>query len=208
MKTQTLYMAGACAVASLLAACGGKIRYPQYYVLEVPPAPPSMVASPQSRGTLAVRHFGTPAYLRQGRIVYRQAPAEIGFYEYHRWAEEPSLAVTAAVIDSLRSSHLFESVKAYDSQSRQDYLMSGRLEQLEEIDSAAGVRVETRLSAELIDLRTGAVVWTGDGHESSTVETRNVGSVVAEMSRAVQKSIAQMTASVDRQLRSDGLVRP
>jgi hypothetical protein len=33
--------------------------------------------------TVAVREFETPAYLRQGGIVYSQTPGEVGFYEYH-----------------------------------------------------------------------------------------------------------------------------
>jgi hypothetical protein len=34
--------------------------------------------------------------------------------------------------------------------------MSGRLERLEEIDYGGGVRVEAKLSAELLNLRSGA----------------------------------------------------
>lgn len=207
MKRLRVRIACACAAVLVLAGCGGKIRYPQYYVLEVPPPPAATEAGPRVRGTVAVRRFDTPAYLRQGRIVYRPAAAEIGFYNYHRWAEEPATTVTAAVIDLLRSSHLFTGVKPYDSRGQEDYMMSGRLEQLEEVDSEAGVRVATKLSAELVDLRTGAVVWSGDGHESSTVETRNVNSVVAEMGKVVHDSIVQMIASVDRQLQADSALR-
>jgi ABC-type uncharacterized transport system auxiliary subunit len=200
MITKRVSIPSACAFVLVLAGCGGKILYPHYYVLEIPPAPKAMAASPRLPATVAVRRFETPPYLRQGRIVYRQAPAEIGFYDYHRWAEDPAVTVTAAAIESLRSSHIFASVKPYDGQGQQDYLMAGRLERLEEIDSASGVQVAAKVSAELVDLRTGAIVWTGDGHESLTVETRNVDSVVVEMSHAVQTSIARMVASLDQQL--------
>lgn len=78
--------------------------------------------------------------------------------------------------------------------------MSGRLERLEEIDSAGSVRVEARLSAELVDLRTGETVWTGDADETSEVETHNINSVILEMTHAVQKSISRLVASLDQQL--------
>jgi ABC-type uncharacterized transport system auxiliary subunit len=152
--------------------------------------------------TVAVRRFETPQYLRQGRLVYRQTPAEIGFYDYHRWAADPAATVTTAVIDSLRSSQLFAFVRTYDGQGQPDYLMSGRLERLEEIDSGDSVRVEAKLSAELVNLQTGATVWTGDADETLGVKTRNVNSVVVEMSHAVQKSIDRLVASLDRQLRA------
>jgi uncharacterized lipoprotein YmbA len=189
-----------CAVALLMAGCAGKIRYPSYYALQVAPAPRPSVSDARLPGTLAVRRFETPPYLRQGRIVYRQAPTEIGFYDYHRWAAEPGETVTAAMIESLRSSRLFSFVKRYDGQDRQDYLMVGRLERLDEIDYGGGVRVEAKLSAELVNLRAGVTVWTGDADETVSVDTRNVGAVVAEMSHAVQKSIDRLVANLDQQL--------
>ena len=104
------------------------------------------------------------------------------------------------MIDSLRSSRLFAFVKPYDSQNQQDYLMAGRIERLEEIDYGGGVRVEAKLSAELVNLRSGATVWTGDADEALQVDTRSVNSVVVEMSHAVQKSIDRLVASLDQQL--------
>ena len=200
MTGRRLFTCGAWVFALVMAGCGGKILYPHYYTLDLPPAPKSTATDPRLPATLAVRPFGTPAYLRQGRIVYRQAPAEIAFYEYHRWAAEPASMVTSCMIEALRSSRLFSFVKPYDGQGQQDYLMSGRIEQLEEIDSAEGVRVVARLSAELLDLRTGAMVWAGEAGEASKVETRNVNSVVQEMSHAVQKSIDKLVASLNQQI--------
>ena len=186
------------ASALLLAGCGGKIRYPQYYVLEVPQAPGVAATRPRLPGTVGVRRFETPSYLRQRRIVYRQAPVEVGFYEYHRWAAEPATMVTSAVIDSLRSSQLFSFVEPDNGQGREDYLMSGRLEQLEEIDSADGVRVTAKLSAELLDLRTGSTVWTGEGTETLRVESRTVNSVVVEMSHAVEKCVEDLVVGLNQ----------
>ena len=200
MTGRRLFTCGAWVFALLMAGCGGKILYPHYYTLDLPPAPKSTATEPRLPTTLAVRPFATSAYLRQGRIVYRQAPAEIAFYEYHRWASEPAAMVTSGIIEALCSSHLFSFVKRYDGQGQQDYLMSGRIDQLDEIDSTEGVRVAARLSAELLDLRTGAMVWTGEAGETSEVETRNVNAVVVEMSHAVQKSIDRLVVSLNQQI--------
>jgi len=140
MTTKTLVSMSACVAALLMPGCGSKILYPQYYTLDIPPAPRPGVSDSRLPATLAVRRFETLPYLRQGRIVYREGPAEIGFYDYHRWAADPAATVTAAVIDTLRASRLFSFVKPYDGQGRQDYLMSGRVERLEEIDSGSSVR--------------------------------------------------------------------
>jgi uncharacterized lipoprotein YmbA len=200
MTTKVLVSASACVVMVLMAGCGGKVLYPNYYALEIVPAPRPAVNETRLPVTVAVRQFETPPYLRQGRIVYRQAPEEIDFYNYHRWAADPAVAVTTAMIDSLRSSRLFSFVMPYDGQDRQDYLISGRIERLDEIDYGGDVRVEAKLSAELVNLRTGATVWAGDAAETSRVGTRNVNSVVVEMSRAVQKSIDILVAALEQEL--------
>ena len=200
MRLKTLVTTCTCAL--LLSGCAGKVRYPNYYALSIAPA--AQVDPPVSRqsATLAVRRFETPAYLRQGRIVYRESPDQIGFYEYHRWASDPGAAVTTALIDSLRSSHLFASVGPYASEQRPDYLLTGRLERLDEIDYGGGVKVEARLSAELTNLRTGAVVWTGDASQTSKVDQRNVNSVVSEMNAALQVSIQRLLKGMHEQVSS------
>ena len=90
------------AIVTALTGCGGKLRYPAYYTLNLP-APPDPPAPETVRTSIAVREFQSPGYLRQGPIVYRTTPEEIGFYEYHRWAADPRTLVTSAVIDHLRA---------------------------------------------------------------------------------------------------------
>ena len=200
MTTKALVSTSVCIATLLVAGCGGKVLYPTYYALEIPRPPRPALSDPRLRATVAVRRFETPPYLRQGRIVYRQAPGEVGFYDYHRWAASPAETITAAVIDSLRSSRLFSFVKPYDGQDRPDYLMVGQIERLDEIDYSGGVRVQAKLSAELVNLRTGATVWADNAAETLGVETRNVNSVVLEMSHAVQRSVDRLVASLDQQL--------
>jgi ABC-type uncharacterized transport system auxiliary subunit len=207
MRLKTLAIANGCLCALLISGCAGKVRYPNYYALSIPPAPIADPPAARQPATLAVRRFESPAYLRQGRIVYREAPDEIGFYEYHRWAADPGAVVTTAVIDSLRSSHLFASVGPYASEQRPDYLLTGRLERLDEIDYGGGVKVEARLSAELTNLRTGAVVWTGNTSETSNIDQRNLNSVVAEMSATAQASIQRLLADMQDRLSSAEAVR-
>jgi uncharacterized lipoprotein YmbA len=187
-------------VALVMLSCAGKTRYPKYYTLTIAPAPKPLISDPPKPVTLAVRRFETPPYLRQGRIVYREAPGEVGFYEYHRWATDPSATVTSGVIDALRLSKLFSSVELYDGHSKPEYLLSGRLERLDEIDYGGGVRVEAKLSAQITNLRTGATVWSGGAAETLGVDTRTVSAVVSKMSDAVQVSIDSLVSGMEQQL--------
>lgn len=198
MKNAWIKISG-CAVTLLMTSCAGKIIYPKYYALDIPPAPARAVDGTRFPGTVAVRRFDSAPYLNQRKIVYREAPEEIGFYEYRRWASDPAETVTTAMIDSLRSASLFSLVKRYDGHNEQDYLMVGRLERLDEIDYGDGVGVVAKISAELVNVRTGTTEWTSDAAETVTVDTANVHSVVLEMSHAVQKSIDRLLVSLDQQ---------
>jgi len=199
-STQLLLTSMVCAAALLSANCGGRVRYPKYYTFEIPT--PLKLAPDSARMpiALAVRRFETPAYLRQGRIVYRETPEAVDFYEYHRWAAEPGPTVTTALIDSIRSARLFSFVKPYDGEDKPDYLLTGRLERLDEVDYGGAVRVEAKLSAELVDVRTGMTVWAGDAVATSNVESSSVNSIVAAMSRALQMNIDRLVTDMAKQL--------
>ena len=118
----------------LMTGCAGNVHYPDYYQLSIAPSedPPANAAHKLS--AVAVQRFETPAYLRQGRIVYRQTPEQIGFYDYHRWAADPGQVVTGAMIDCVRSAGVFSFVEAYDGHENAEYLLRGRLERLDEVD--------------------------------------------------------------------------
>src|SRR5262245_22865293 len=189
-----------CALALLIAGCAGRVKYPKYYTLDITPALQPAPDSARLPAAVAVRRFETPAYLRQGRIVYREAPEAVDFYEYHRWAADPGPTVTNAVIESMRSARLFTFVKSYDGDEKPDYLMTGRLQKLDEVDYGGAVRVEAKLSAELVDARNGAIVWAGDAVAALNVESNNVNSVVAAMSRALQINIDRLVSDLATKL--------
>jgi ABC-type uncharacterized transport system auxiliary subunit len=188
-----------CALTLLIASCGGG-RRPHYYALEIPPPPERALRDPQFPGTIAVCRFETPSYLRQGRIVYRETPEEVGFYEYRRWAADPAETVTTAMIDALRSSRQFSFVKRCDGHNQQDYLLVGRIERLEEIDYDGPVRVKAQITAELVNVQTGSTEWTGDAPTTLNVENRSLDSVVTAMNRAIQNDIDRLIASLNQQI--------
>jgi hypothetical protein len=74
------------------------------------------------------------------------------------------------------------------------------LEKLQEVDYEGGVRVEAMLSAELMNLRTGSIVWTGDAAQTSRVEGGDVNAIVTEMSRVLRASIDQLLTGMERQV--------
>ena len=191
MKKKLIASSFAVMALIALAGCGGAVKYPNYYALHIPP-PPDPPAQEGVRASLAVREFRSPAYLHQGAIVYKTSPEQIGFYNYHRWAADPREVVTNAVTDRLRASGNFTQVKPYDGRSDVDYVLSGRIERLEEVDYEGGVKVEVAISAQMTNLASGAAVWTNTVDEIGTVGQRDVPAVVSEMNRTMERAIEKL----------------
>ena len=183
-------------ISACLMGCIGKARFPAYYTLHVPPAVDVPIAG-GTHSSLAVREFRSPAYLRQGAIVYRTSPEQVGFYQYHRWAVDPREFLTNAIIDRLRATGKFAEVTAYDGHSDADFILSGGLEKLEEVDYEGGVSVEVALSAQITDTRAARTVWTNTALETARVDKRNVPAVVAEMSQATDRAIQKLLAPLN-----------
>jgi ABC-type uncharacterized transport system auxiliary subunit len=182
-------------MSAFMTGCLGKVKYPAYYTLNLPPVADPPVAA-GTRPSVAVREFRSPEYLRQGSIVYRPSPEEVGFYNYQRWAVDPRASATNAIVDRLRASGRFAEVKIYDGRSDVDFILSGRLEKLEEVDYQSGVRVEVALAAQMTDLRSGKTVWANDASEIDKVDKRTVPAVVAGMSHAMDGAIRKLLASL------------
>ena len=181
-------------ISACLLGCG-RTRFPAYYTLHVPAAV-DVPSAGEARPSLSVREFHSPTYLREGAIVYRTSPEQMGFYQYHRWAVDPREFVTDAMIDRLRATGRFAEVRAYDGRSDADFVLSGRLEKLEEVDYEGGVRVEVALSAQITDARAGKTVWANAASESARVEKRSVPAVAAEMSQALDNAMQKLLASL------------
>ncbi|HXW91244.1 MAG TPA: ABC-type transport auxiliary lipoprotein family protein [Terriglobales bacterium] len=191
MKMKLTAISFVLAGLTTLAGCGGAAKYPNYYTLHVPP-PPDPPVQEGVRASLAVREFRSPTYLHQGAIVYKTSPEEIGFYSYHRWAVDPREVVSNAVADRLRASGNFTQVKLYDGRSDVDYVLSGRIEKLEEVDYEGGVKVEVAIMAQMTNLTTSAAVWTNTVDEVGTVGRRDVTAVVSEMNRTMERAIDKL----------------
>src|ERR1035441_605011 len=169
----------------ILAGCAGKFRYPNYYVLNLPyPVLPAADVAPVF-GPLAVRQFDAPAFLRAGPIAYRESAAQLGFYDYHRWATDPRQAVSMAVIHELQARGAFRSVALFDGHGSPDWVVTGAIDHMEEVDDGANVSVEIALSAQLVDEKTGDVVWQGNASRNLKLDHHSVHGVVALMSEGL-----------------------
>jgi len=182
------------------AGCAGKIRYPSYYVLDVPARPSVTNHQQPILGSVAVRQFSAPEFLREGPIAYRPSAEQLEFYNYHRWAEDPRGVVTAAVVREMQARGIFQSVVVFDGRGTAEGLVTGTLDHLEEVDQGSNVSIKVGLSARLTNLRTGEVLWQGASSSNEKLDQRSVPGEVAEMSREVGSVVENLISSMQDRL--------
>ena len=182
-------------------SCGGKAPPTNYYVLDVPaPAP----ASDRLDRTAVLMPLRVGRVVGQGRIVYRESPEQVGFYEYHRWAEDPEDTVARFLLQELMARGTFASIAPFDGRTKADFILRGELRRLEEVDYDGPVRAAVEIALELVDAGTGRVVWSGVSSATEEVPASEVRSVVARLGAAVGKSVKQLSGELDRHVRSKG----
>jgi ABC-type uncharacterized transport system auxiliary subunit len=186
-----------------LAGCAGKIHYPSYYVLSVPAPVSAQVPEKGVVGAVAVKEFSAPSFLRTGTIAYHPSPEQLNFYDYHRWAEDPRRVVTTAMVRQMQAHGRFRSVDIFDGRETPDYLVTGTVDHLEEFDQGTNVSVEVGLSARLVSLRTGAVLWQDSIDRTANLDKRSVPGLVAAMSRELGNAVEGLSSSMDIRLRTN-----
>ena len=184
--------------ALAISACGSA-RYPAYYALHFEPSAQAS-ASERGIGTLAIKELGCPDYLCEGRIVYRPTPAEVGFYQYHRWAVSPRAMIAQYLAERARARSLFHSVSGDQSRIPTDFVLSGTVERLEEVDEGRQVAAVCSISAQVVDTRTRAVVWSRMATERVPVEQRDVAAVVNGLATAVRATVDRLVTDMELEL--------
>jgi cholesterol transport system auxiliary component len=166
----------------------------QYYTIS-PPAGAINQSRPDGP-VIVVADIPTPVSLQDGRIRYRIEPNQVGAYEYHRWAERPGTMVRNSLVRALRASGKYQRVLESGSAAAGDYLVTGKLVEFDEVDSAT---IKTRVSLELhlIDRKTGRHVWDHVFEHDEPVGSKNVKDVVASLDRNLQQVVGDAAAQID-----------
>ena len=89
-----------------------------------------------------------------------------------------------------------------------DFVLSGTLERLEEVDEGRQVSAVCTISAQLVASRTGAVVWSGTAAERVPVQQRDMAGVVNGLTTAVRTTVDRLVTDMELELgRRDSISR-
>jgi ABC-type uncharacterized transport system auxiliary subunit len=183
-------------VVGALAGCGAA-RPSKYYQLEVPQVPSAAGTHDPYPVALLVGRLAAPHLYRDERIVYRTGPEQLGTYQYHRWAEPPTEMLEAILLRMLRASGRYRTVQSLRSNARGDYIIRGRLQNLEEV-SGGSLAARVAFEIELYEIKTGTTVWSQFYSRDEPVTGKGVAEVVAALDRNVQRGLEQISAGLEQ----------
>ena len=193
MRFSSIAICPIAAACALLSACVGG-RPIHYYTIN---RPAGVVAAPKPDGpVLVIGRISTPEALQDGRIRYRAGSNEVGAYEYHRWMERPSAIVQDMLLQALRASGKCRQVLETSSIAEGDYLVRGRLREFAEVDDP-GIQTRVSLRLELVDRKTGAVIWDRDYNRDAPVDGKTMTAVVLSMEHNLQQVIGEAASAIE-----------
>jgi ABC-type uncharacterized transport system auxiliary subunit len=169
---------------------GPRIRY---YTTQIPAAPDPRT---NVRGvSLLVGRISAPGILEDEPIAYRVGANGIGTYSYHRWEEPPVDMLKLSLIRELRNSGEYSSVTSLKNDSKGPFLVRLRLYNFEEVDGAT-ISALVSMDFELVDRKSGEVVWSHFYSQSEAVEGKQIPDVVAALNRNLDRGLKEVASGL------------
>ena len=180
------------AAAALLVAGGcASVPRARFFTLETPASVLTANAD-TTKPLLRVERLAVAEPYAGRRIVYRPAPREVAFWEFHLWSQPPDKMITASVAAHLTASGLFRDVDSYPYAWKDaDLVLRGAVLAFEEVDRGSEWYGHVKLFLELIDQGPGGVLWSSKIEAERRAEERNPESLIEALSGALDEAVAK-----------------
>ena len=182
-------------VVALASGCGAT-RPSRYYQLAVPNDSRMTNVGDPYPVTLILGRLQASHLYREDQIVYSDGGQKVGTYQYQRWIEPPTEMIEEILLRDLRTSGRYQGVYFVGAETRGDFVLRGRLFNLEEV-SGATLLARVTLESELREMKSGTTVWTHYYTHDEPVESKDISSVVAALNRNVQRAVTEVRVSLE-----------
>jgi uncharacterized lipoprotein YmbA len=189
--SRRLVLPGLC-LALALAGCAGQAPPTHYYTL-VPESPAEPTGREGGGLSIGVERLVVDPPYDQERLVYREAAgsAEIGFYNYHRWAAPLSRMLAVSLAARLGGTPGVGAIEPTRAGAEYTARLRGRVVAWEEVDLAGGAEARLVLDLALVEPN-GDELWT------ATLTATSSGPVAsgADAMDLVQRAFADLVGQV------------
>jgi ABC-type uncharacterized transport system auxiliary subunit len=180
--------------ALILSGCGHP-KAIRYYTVQSVTAP--VLSTDAQSVSLVVGSINGPEIFRGSPIAYRIGTNEFGTYQYSQWTEPPVMMVQSSLIRVLKASGNYQSVASLGSSENGQFLVRGRLFDFEEVDGGS-ISVLVSMEFELVDRKSGKVVWTHFYSQSEPVQGKEMSAIVTALDVNLDRGLKETAAGLNQ----------
>ncbi len=194
-----IFIAAFAGIASSCSLFGSKAPIRHYYQIYYKPKP---ILGRQVSGTVRIRTFDVDKIYRRHNLLFRTSPYEVFYYNTHFWASRPADMITDLVAAHVKETGLFSDV-IMQLDRRPDYVMTGRIRALDEIDSDDIWFARVSMIFELKDYRTDRTIITHSFDRRKEVHNQRQVYVVRAMGEMLEEEIEKFFNKIYEKLNID-----
>ncbi|MBN2012611.1 membrane integrity-associated transporter subunit PqiC [candidate division KSB1 bacterium] len=175
----------------------GSVPDIHYYTIDYDIAEPANLSA-KYHYTLGVETFSADPLYEEDRIVYRESPYEVKFYNYHQWIVPPKQMTTEKALAQLSASGIFSRVTPFPQYNHVDFWLRGTIKKFEEWDEDGKWFTNVKIHLELLDRDSNTLIWQHDYFDSQPVSDKQPVALVQALGESVETCLNQAITDLDQ----------
>lgn len=143
-----------------------------------------------------IKPFDIDKVYKKFNIVYRKSQYELFYYNTHFWATRPEIMITDVISNHVVNKGLFKEVITR-LDKKPDYIITGRILSIDEIDSGDRWFARVGLTLSFIDFNTNQVYVEKTFEKRKEVFNKKPSYVVRAMSELLEEGVDEFLTEVE-----------
>lgn len=146
---------------------------------------------------LALEPFDAEGPYAQEKIVYRDSPYEVNFYEYHKWLRSPEKLATDQALKLIAATRMFKRVHARPFQVYADYVLQGRMIMFDQWRNTTPPYVRIQIEYQLMEPQEERILWTDRIDTTANITSLALVDTVKGFETALQENLLRALSALE-----------
>jgi ABC-type uncharacterized transport system auxiliary subunit len=174
-------------------ACGG----PNYFDLHL--ENPENPAGEKAGKVLLVADVEINPTYQDQRIVYRESPFQVKYYNFALWSKSPDDLIEDAVVDFWRKSRIFKKVMVYGSEGDADWTLRMKIDTIEKYHDQNGWYARLAMDMEIMDSESKETVLSHAFDQKLRLKRSKVRYLPEKISQILHGELLKIEALLDKE---------
>ena len=133
---------------------------------------------------------------RDQRIIYRESPFQVKYYNFVLWSKTPDELIKDAVIDFWKKRAIFKKVNAFGSEDDADLTMRIRIDAVEKCYVQKNWYVRLALDAEIVDAKNNGILFIHSFDRKTRLAGKKIRYVPEMISKILHEELLKIEAKL------------